>query len=117
MQARIESSKLIVQKIKEIAGNAPAIFTGDLNGAPDSEWYQTLSNSGFVKDAFKQVAKPYTNNGSFNGFGKTLQSNEIIDHIFITRQLHVHKWGILTDSYHGKFPSDHFPVLAEVIIK
>ena len=116
VQARIESSKLIVQKIKEIAGNAPTIFTGDLNGSSGSEWYQTLSNSGFVKDAFKLVAKPYANNGSFNGFGKTLQSNEIIDHIFITNQLHVQKWGILTDSYHGKFPSDHFPVLAVITL-
>jgi endonuclease/exonuclease/phosphatase family metal-dependent hydrolase len=52
------------------------------------------------------------NNGSFNAFGKAVNSNEIIDHIFITKQFTVQKWGILTDTYHGKYPSDHFPVLA-----
>jgi endonuclease/exonuclease/phosphatase family metal-dependent hydrolase len=45
--ARKESAKLIIQKIKEIAGSQPVIFTGDLNGGRDSEWYQTIANSGF----------------------------------------------------------------------
>lgn len=45
---------------------------------------------------------------------EALASNEIIDHIFITNAFAVKKWGILTDSYHGKFPSDHFPVIADI---
>lgn len=110
VEARRESSKLILQKIKEIAGTAPVIFTGDLNGSHDSEWYQSLANSGLLKDTYKQVSRPYANNGSFNGFGSTLQRTEIIDHIFVTAPFKVQKWGILTDTYHGKFPSDHFPV-------
>lgn len=114
VEARRESSKLIIQKIKEIAGNAPVIFTGDLNGSHDSEWYQSLASSGLLKDTYKQVAHPYAGNGSFNGFGSTLMRNEIIDHIFVTAPIKVQKWGILTDSYHGKFPSDHFPVQAVV---
>jgi endonuclease/exonuclease/phosphatase family metal-dependent hydrolase len=114
VEARRKSSKLIIQKIKEIAGNTPVIFTGDLNGDHNSEWYQSLANSGLLKDTYKQVAHPYANNGSFNGFGSTLMRKEIIDHIFVTAPFKVHKWGILTDSYHGKFPSDHFPVLAVV---
>jgi endonuclease/exonuclease/phosphatase family metal-dependent hydrolase len=42
---------------------------------------------------------------------------EIIDHIFTTKQFVVNKWGILTDTYHGKFPSDHFPVLFVMMLK
>ena len=42
------------------------------------------------------------------------KSNDIIDHIFVTDQVKDIKWGLLTDTYHGKFPSDHFPVLAEL---
>jgi endonuclease/exonuclease/phosphatase family metal-dependent hydrolase len=114
VQARRESSLLILKKIKEIAGNDPAVFTGDLNGGHDSEWYQSLSNSGWLKDTYKQVAHPYANNGSFNSFGHNLQSNEIIDHIFVTAPFTAQKWGILSDHYHGKYPSDHYPILAVI---
>lgn len=114
INARKESSKLILAKIKAIAGNAPVIFTGDLNGGQDSDWYVTLANSGLLKDTYKQAAHPYANNGSFNSFGANLATNQIIDHIFTTAGFITTKWGILTDSYHGKFPSDHFPVMADI---
>ena len=117
IQARKESSKLILQKINEIAGNSPIIFTGDLNGSHKSEWYQAIATSDKLKDTYKEVKYPYANNASHNGFGSTKDSIDIIDHIFITKHFTVSKWGLLTDTYHGKFPSDHFPVLAEVIIK
>jgi endonuclease/exonuclease/phosphatase family metal-dependent hydrolase len=110
--ARNESSKLILKEIKRIAGSQPVIFMGDLNGGNESNWYKIVANSGFLKDSYTEAKDPYANNGSFNGFGKTVNSNEIIDHIFISPQFKVEKWGILTDTYHGKYPSDHFPVLA-----
>jgi endonuclease/exonuclease/phosphatase family metal-dependent hydrolase len=115
--ARVESSKLVLQRIASIAGNEPVIFSGDLNGDQRSEWYRNIDNSELLDDSFKQVNFPYANNGSFNAFGKNLASNAIIDHIFISRHFIVARWGILSDSYHGKFPSDHFPVLAQVSIK
>ena len=112
--ARKESSKLILKKIKEIAGKSPVIFTGDFNGSTSTEWYQTIANSGMLKDTYNEVKFPYANNASFNAFGKARQSNDIIDHIFVTDQFKVIKWGLLTDTYHGKFPSDHFPVMVEL---
>ncbi|MEO5997812.1 MAG: endonuclease/exonuclease/phosphatase family protein, partial [Chitinophagaceae bacterium] len=57
--ARRESSKLILAKITEIAGQAPVLFTGDLNGGRDSEWYQTLATSGLLTDVFTKVKFPY----------------------------------------------------------
>lgn len=117
VEARKESSKLILKKIHEIAANQPVIFTGDLNGDHNSEWYRTLANSPILKDTYKQVKYPYANNPSFNAFGAAKDGTGIIDHIFVSRQFKVHKWGVLTDTYHGKFPSDHFPVLAELVIE
>ncbi len=114
VQARKESSKLILAKIQAIAGTNPVMFTGDFNGNHKSEWYLTITNSPFLKDAFFQAKNPYRNNGSFNSFQSNNPSNDIIDHIFISKQFTVKRYGILTDTYHGKFPSDHFPVLAEL---
>ncbi|QMU27878.1 endonuclease/exonuclease/phosphatase family protein [Adhaeribacter radiodurans] len=114
VQARKESSKLILSKIKEIAGQEPVVLTGDFNGDHTSEWYQAVANSGLLFDTYKQVKNPYAVNASFNAFGKKLDGNEIIDHVFTTKDFKAQKWGLLTDTYHGKFPSDHFPVLVEL---
>ncbi|MFD0795639.1 endonuclease/exonuclease/phosphatase family protein [Mucilaginibacter litoreus] len=112
--AREESGKLILQKIKEIAGNEKAIFTGDLNGDHNSTWYQRLATSGYLTDTYTLAKAPYIFNASFNSFGRALNKDGIIDHVFITGKADVKRWGILTDSYRGKFPSDHFPVLTEL---
>lgn len=115
--ARVESGKLIVKKIKEIAGNAPTVFTGDLNGGHKSEWYLTLENSDLLSDTYTQVKYPYANNSSFNAWGQSVDGYEIIDHVFVTKHFTIGRWGILTDTYHGKFISDHFPILADITLK
>lgn len=111
--ARRESSKLILKKISEIAGNHPVLLTGDFNGNRESEWYQHLAKSDILTDVYTRVKFPYANNSSANGF-RIPRGNAVIDHIFMTKQFNASRWGILTDTYFGKFPSDHFPVLAEV---
>jgi endonuclease/exonuclease/phosphatase family metal-dependent hydrolase len=108
--ARKESAKLMVQKINEISGNQPVVLTGDFNGNRSSELYQILSNSVLLTDSYAGVKFPYENNASFNGF-RTPRGMDVIDHIFISKHFTSTKWGILTDTYFGKYPSDHFPVV------
>ena len=115
--ARKESSKLILKKINEVAGGEPVILMGDFNGAHESEWYKTLRDAEILNDTYLQVSNPYVLNGSFNGFGKRTEAKSIIDHVFTSRHFETKKWGILTDTYHGKFPSDHFPVIVVLNFK
>lgn len=112
--ARKESSKLILERIKKIAAKDPVILTGDFNGDHESEWYQTVAHSNILKDTYRQVEHPYANSSSFNDWGRANDRSEIIDHVFTTEQFTVSKWGLLTDTYHGKYPSDHFPVLVRL---
>ena len=114
VMARNESSKLILAKLKEIAGDNPVIFMGDLNGDHQSEWYKRVLASKMLNDTFLEAEDPYANNGSFNGFGKRTSSKSIIDHVFVSKHFTTEKWGILTNTYHGKFPSDHFPVMVKL---
>ncbi|MCH5600804.1 exonuclease/endonuclease/phosphatase family protein [Niabella ginsengisoli] len=82
----------------------------------DAEPYKIIANSAILRDSHKDVSKPYENNSSFNGFKNNFTTTNVIDHVFITKQWQASKWGILTDTYFGKFPSDHFPVVAELTI-
>jgi endonuclease/exonuclease/phosphatase family metal-dependent hydrolase len=112
--ARNESSKLILKEIKKIAGSQPVMFMGDLNGSNETEWYKAIANSGILKDTYKEAKYPYANNPTFQDFGKEISGTELIDHIFVSKNFSVKRWGILSDTYHGKYPSDHFPILVEV---
>jgi len=116
-QARRNSAQLILQKIKEIAGSVPVAAGGDFNANQYSESYATLNNSGLLKDACELADIRYLPNGTGNGFNITRNSDERVDHIFLTNHFEVKRYGILTDSYGGKFPSDHFPVLIEATFK
>jgi len=112
-QARQESSKLIVQKIKEIAGNFPVILTGDFNSEPNSPAYKTVAET--FRDAYVATkAKPYGPVGTWNGFDYNASLDRRIDYVFVLGEVEVAKYGVLTDARDRRFPSDHLPVLAEI---
>lgn len=108
--ARTESAKLILAKAKEFAKDLPLILTGDFNVDEKDAAYFTLANSQVVTDVHELAPLKYEPNSSFNGWGKSIRATGRIDHIFITKPFQVKKYGILTDTYINKFPSDHFPV-------
>jgi len=114
--ARKESGKLMVQKIREIAGNAPVIFTGDLNSTPETEQVQTIQT--ILNDSYRVTAMPpYGPVGTFNGFRFDAALKERIDYIFVSRQFSVLKYAVLTDALEQRYPSDHLPVVVDVEMK
>ncbi len=115
--ARNESSKLVLKKIKDIAGEVPVIFMGDLNGSNNSEWVKRIAGSSLLSDTYKEAKHPYDFNPSWQNYGKRIDQSDLIDHIFVSKQFEIRRWGVLSDTYHGKYPSDHFPILAEVTLK
>jgi endonuclease/exonuclease/phosphatase family metal-dependent hydrolase len=122
--ARRESAKLVLTKIKTITGNAPVIFSGDFNVDQNSDSYAVINTSGTLKDAYELSPIKYAENGTFNSFNPNSKTSARIDHIFVTKDFIVKRYGILTDSYRtaakdsqkyeAKLPSDHFPVMIVV---
>ena len=114
--ARRESAKLLLQKVKEIAGNSLCIITGDFNAMPDDEPIQLITdkaNTGHLTDTKEISAEPhYGPTGTFNGFKSKEQSDQPIDYIFIKKKIQVLKHATLSQSWQGRFSSDHFPVYA-----
>ena len=115
VEARRQSGQLMVKKIKEIAQNAPVVCVGDLNSTPDTEQVKTLQSA--LGDAYLLTQRPaYGPVGTFNGFELTAPLRDRIDYIFVSRGSTVRDYAVLTDSMRGHYPSDHFPVMAEVVL-
>lgn len=139
VRARAESAKLILAKIKTFPASMPVILTGDFNVDQTSESYKLINESGVLKDCYELSPIRLATNGTFNNFRADGKTESRIDHIFVTRQFRVARYGILTDTYRlandstaegqtmanapreirmskysARTPSDHFPVEAQV---
>jgi endonuclease/exonuclease/phosphatase family metal-dependent hydrolase len=112
--ARLNSAKLIVQKIKEFnLEKESVIVMGDLNTYPDSEPITEMKKVlTFGKDAVGD--KFYGPSGTFNAFSNCKEITELIDFIFI-KNLEVVNYRHIDDKRKNNLNvSDHFPVLIEV---
>jgi endonuclease/exonuclease/phosphatase family metal-dependent hydrolase len=117
-QARQESARLIRQRLRTIAKGEPVIVTGDLNTDPQSVAYRILTRDTLVealpplRDAMLvSRAGHYGPTATWNAF-KAIEPGRRIDFVLVSPQVEVRQHGILPDSWDGRFPSDHLPVLA-----
>ena len=89
---------------------------GDFNLEPESKpilsVLETMNDSKNVS-----VLKPFGPQGTFNGFNYFESQNRRIDYIFVSKNSSVKKYAVLNNSYNLKYPSDHFPVFADLKFK
>ncbi len=115
-QARTQSARLLLEKIDALAGEAPVIVTGDFNVVPTTQAYRVMVTE--LEDArHRSVTPPHGPDETYFGF--TVEAGEEgrrIDYIFVHPDVRVQHYGVLTDHWNGHFPSDHLPVLAEVVL-
>jgi endonuclease/exonuclease/phosphatase family metal-dependent hydrolase len=120
--ARRESAGLLLRRIAALAGSGPTVVTGDFNCPPSGEPYRILvagveGGPALLDARSVSAAPPYGGNRSFNGFRADAASGgEIIDHIFIRGGVSVVRSGVIAEKWDGRFVSDHYPVLAEIVL-
>ena len=117
-QARIQASRLILQKIKQLNPKAyPVILMGDFNAKPDDEPIKALTKT--LGDSFEMGgALKFGPLGTFNGFQIDYSLGHRIDYIFLTKDAFVlRKYAVLSEVINHKFLSDHFPVFLELDLK
>lgn len=116
--ARDEGIQLIMQKIETLnTSKFPFFFMGDFNSTPDTSRIRELKTK--LTDAKEASAeKPFGPEGTFNGFDYNKKVTDRIDYIFCSPNLgiKIKKYAVLAEPYDLKFPSDHFPVLTDIIL-
>lgn len=113
-EARINSARLILQKIDSLnSKDDPVILMGDFNLTPETKPIERIETQ-FLDSRKVSAQVPYGPTGTFNGFDFNSELKNRIDYIFVKGKLTVQKYGVLTDSYEKRYPSDHLPVLVEI---
>ena len=112
-EARLNGAKLLVKRIADRSNpSAPVILTGDFNCGESSEPIVFLRDSGLV-DTFRMMDPDSTEVGTFHAFTGSAGKDKI-DYIFVMPDLKACAAEILRTSRDGRWPSDHFPVVADV---
>lgn len=140
--ARHKSAYLLLQKIQEKCSSFPVIVTGDFNCNEKSKTYKILTGYGnkdleyrSLRDA--RLESFYDHHGptityhnykaiglfklmrKFRRFKNVLNKFNIelnMDFVFIKNNFKVQQYGILSDIWDGWYPSDHMPVVADLVL-
>ncbi|CAF0718859.1 unnamed protein product [Adineta steineri] len=118
--ARREGARLIASRIHQIAGSKiPTVLTGDFNAGPESDAYRTIVTHSPLRDAKLITKAPHDGpQGTWSTFNARNTIGGRLDYIFVSPQhfqvLH-HSHSTYTENQ--KYPSDHLPVLANIMLQ
>ena len=128
-QARVEGSKLILQRIPQLRGNTtPVILTGDFNCNPGTSTYRLLQEYSFTDTYLATGNVDDENSNTHHAYGWTQPSlfgghrddTWRIDWILLrddSGRLEPTTCEIVRDQEPPIYPSDHYPVVVELKIR
>lgn len=127
--SRERSAVLLAQRISRRRHHDPVMVTGDFNAGEGNPairfltgdfspaWSPSRSKatSPSLVDTFRVLHPEAVEVGTFHAFsGRT--DGEKIDYVFVQPEARVLEAAIIHDHRNGRYPSDHFPVFARVLL-
>lgn len=112
-EARKKSAGVIAERVARLKKGIPVIVTGDFNAPAGGPVYDALLGATGLKDTRALAGKKEGPEGTFHGFRGKAGTNRI-DWILVSPGWTVRRNVAITMQKDGRYPSDHFPVLAEL---
>ena len=104
-----KGTQMVIEKA--LSFDIPVIITGDLNFEKDTPYHSAVLAAGF-RDA-QDAARNTMDGCTFHGDGTEPQ--EHIDYVFVSSGIaQVDTYKLVEDTYDGVYPSDHYPIYADM---
>lgn len=115
--ARVNSALLILDRLANLAPQMPLLLTGDFNAvAGDSRPYELLVDSGVFFDTWDRAEQPGEPMTTFHNFRGPQGGDRRIDWILARGAVRTLASKVVLYEQGGQYPSDHFPVVADVVL-
>ena len=113
-EARINGIGVVLDKIQQFGG-LPSMIMGDFNAEEDSETYRSVTEN--FSDAKYQTENAVgLHSATDQNWGESPDRNPI-DYFMISKTgFTVEKYAVVDTTYDGVYPSDHFPILVDLIL-
>jgi endonuclease/exonuclease/phosphatase family metal-dependent hydrolase len=113
--SRERSAELLRRRIEARSSpGEPVIVTGDFNVGEDNPAIRTMVGDKAFLDTFRLVHPEEKQAGTFNGFKLDAVDGPKIDYVLVQPGAEVLSAAIVRTVRNGRYPSDHFPVVARV---
>jgi endonuclease/exonuclease/phosphatase family metal-dependent hydrolase len=113
--SRVRSAGLLLERVRARLPAAPVIVTGDFNAGEDNP--AIVAMRGALRDSFRVRFPDATGVGTFTGFKMGNTNGDKIDYVFVSEEVEVLDAEIVRASSGGRYPSDHFPVVAALRLR
>lgn len=119
--SRERSTALVAERIRQRRHpEEPFVLTGDFNAGEDNAAVTELTQGRngqmpLVVDTFRVRYPDETTVGTFTGFRLDAVNGDKIDYVFVPPATSVLDAAIVRTSRDGRYPSDHFPVIAKIL--
>lgn len=116
--AREKGAQLIRQRVAALKTSLPVFLVGDFNAiAGNNPAYDLLIGEDAFQDTWRLAGERLNEDyNSFNGFRSAGREGKRIDWILARGPVSVRSTQVVIDSKDGRFPSDHFPVIARLTL-
>lgn len=108
-ECQLKSSELIYKKSQTLK-SGPVVITGDFNMQPDSPGYKAMT--GYFTDVNAVTDK--LSMPTFHDYGRT--EGKLIDYCFINDAVTPVSYKVITKTFDGKYPSDHYGICVKLEI-
>ena len=114
--AQVKGANLIRERITKLNPKIPVILMGDFNlDVTSKEVYQMLIDKGGFTDTWLAAStRKGGSRGTFNDFGAFSSGSQRIDWILFRGNISTESVEVVETTYDGRYPSDHFPVVAKL---
>jgi len=114
--ARENGMALILKRMMRLAQGRPVFLTGDMNATPGTEPIKRAA--AVLREASKITRTPHAGPvATSGGFKVEKVHTSEIDHIFVSGGVDVLTHATFDDSQDKLYPSDHFPVAADMVVE
>ena len=110
--SRRNAVMLILDHATKNFTNVPVILMGDLNFTDDDPGYSGILN--YPMTDSRDAAQVFGPKETFNGFNWDQVPEVRIDYVFHSGRFKCKVHKVITTSFPKRYPSDHFPVMAEL---
>ncbi|MFN2337081.1 MAG: endonuclease/exonuclease/phosphatase family protein, partial [Bacteroidales bacterium] len=112
--ARVMSSGVLMERVRELSGDNDFVITGDFNARPESLAIARMKEGDLAVDAYLiSETPPAGEEYTFNGW-RDEPGEGRIDYIFVRNGMKVSSHATHRVIEEGVFISDHWPVTARV---
>ncbi len=117
---RVELRKIVEYMDKKYEEDRlPVILMGDFNATPGSRLIKDFANDSGSKRRFiavQEYNKDIYGRSTMSNFRGTKKGRHI-DYIFVSEEFEIVNTEIVDYHINGKYPSDHYPIIADLVIR